>query len=136
MVRILQPHRIVADKQLTTSDNVDGASQIGKDCDCMLIANRNRIGEIDKETFKKGGLIQSDCTFGNEMLLTCGLSRYSAGGSISVYFNGATSTISPLHEGKYKEMDAINKASGYTAVASAMNLEVPEVVVPKGDVTF
>ena len=135
MVRILQPHRIVADKQLTTSDNVDGASQIGKDCDCMLIANRNRIGEIDKETFKKGGLIQSDCTFGNEMLLTCGLSRYSAGGSISVYFNGATSTISPLHEGKYKEMDAINKASGYTAVASAMNLEVPEVV-PKGDVTF
>jgi hypothetical protein len=134
MVRILQPHRIAGDK-LATSDSVDGASQVGKDCDCMLVANRNRIGEVDKETFKNGGLIKSDCTFGPEMLLTCGLSRYSAGGTVEVYFDGATSTVHKLNEGKIKSMEAqAQLGAGYKAVMQAMNIQPTGPV--EGDVVF
>lgn len=116
MVRILQPHRIGPDK-MANSDSVDGASQVGKDCDCMLIANRNRIGEIDKETFKKGGYIKVDGIFGPEMLITCGLSRYSAGGSTTVYYDGATSTVHKLNEGKIKSMEALAQfGQGYKQV--------------------
>jgi hypothetical protein len=103
MVRILQPHR-VGDGKLTTSASVDGASQIAKDCDCMLIANRNRIGDVDKGTLASGAYIHTEGSFGPEMLLTAGLSRYSSGGSTTVWYNGATSTISPLTEGKIKAM--------------------------------
>ena len=74
--------------------NVDGASQVAKDCDAMPILNRHRIGEVDKGTFDTGAFIQSESTFGPEMLVTAGLSRYSAGGTTTVYFDGATSTVS------------------------------------------
>lgn len=132
MVRILQPHRIAGDK-LATSDSVDGASQVGKDCDCMLVANRNRTGEVDKDTFKKGGLIQSDSTFGPEMLLTCGLSRYSAGGTVEVYFDGATSTVHKLNEGKIKSMEAAAQVGGYAAAFNQMNMQQAAVEPAKGD---
>jgi hypothetical protein len=103
MVRILQPHRVKEDS-LTTSSSVDGASQVAKDCDTMLVMNRNRIGGVNKQTFESGALVNSNCTFGPETLITCALSRYSAGGETTVWCDGATSTFSKLNEGKVKSM--------------------------------
>jgi hypothetical protein len=103
MVRILQPHRI-ADGKLATSDSTDGSSQIAKDSDCTLVLNRNRIGGIDKNTFQSGAFVESNATFSPETLVTCALSRYSAGGETQVWFDGATSTFSKLNEGKVKSM--------------------------------
>lgn len=126
LVRILQPHRI-GEGKLATSDSVDGASQVGKDCDWMLVANRNRIGEVTKKTFEQGGFIQSDCTFGPEMLLTCGLARYGAGGTTTLYYNGATSTVHKLTEGKIASMQAkANENVGYAAVKAALNMPSAE----------
>ena len=103
MVRILQPSR-VGENSLTAVRNVDGASQIAKDCDGLLILNRLRIGSIDKNTFQTGGLVESNVTFAPETLVTAALSRYSAGGETQLWFDGATSTFSKLNEGKVKSM--------------------------------
>jgi len=103
MIRILQPHR-VGENHLTSVSSVDGASQIAKDCDGMLILNRNRIGGVDKNTFQSGAFVESNTTFSPETLVTCGISRYSAGGETQVWFDGATSTFSKLNEGKVKSM--------------------------------
>jgi len=121
MVRLLQPHRI-AENKLATSDSVDGASQVAKDCDAMLVINRNKVGEISKETFAQGGFIQTDGSFSPEMLISAGLSRYSAGGTTTVYFNGATSTVCKLTEGKIAAMTANTGNVGYEKQAAALNL--------------
>jgi twinkle protein len=122
MVRILQPHRI-ADNKLATSDSVDGASQVAKDCDVMIILNRNRVGEVTKDAFAQGGFIETDGSFGPELLVSAGLSRYSAGGATTLYYDGATSTIHKLTEGKIAAMNAkANPNVGYEKQAAAMNL--------------
>jgi len=120
MIRILQPHRI-SDNKLATSDSVDGASQIAKDCDTMLILNRNKIGEVTKDAFESGAFINTDGSFGPEMLVSVGLSRYSAGGSVTLYYDGATSTIHSLTEGKIAAMEAKTKV-GYAQQSKDMNL--------------
>lgn len=106
MVRILQPHR-VGEGKLTSTASIDGASQIAKDCDCLLILNRNKVGGVSKETFAAGAYSESQTTFGPETLVTNSLSRYSAGGETTVWFDGATSTFSKLTEGKIKSMMAV-----------------------------
>jgi replicative DNA helicase len=122
IIIILQPNR-VGESKLTGVHNVDGASQVAKDCDAMLILNRHRIGEVDKGTFDTGAFIQSDSTFGPEMLVTAGLSRYSAGGTTTVYFDGATSTVYQLTEGKIKAMNTKATANvGYENQAANKNL--------------
>lgn len=105
LVRILQPNR-VGEQKLTAISNIDGASQIAKDCDCCLILNRNRVGGVNKQTFESGAHVQSTATFSPETLITCAISRYSAGGELQVWFDGATSTFSKLNEGKVKAMIA------------------------------
>jgi len=122
IIVLLQPHRI-ADNKLATSDSVDGASQIAKDCDAMFVINRNKVGEISKEVFAQGGFIQTEGAFGPEMLVTAGLSRYSAGGSVTLYFNGATSTIHRLTDGKIAAMNAkANPNVGYERQLQALNV--------------
>lgn len=95
MVRILQPNRIQGGKMVTT-DNVDGASQIAKDCDCMITLHRNRIGEITADQFSSAGFVQQEASFGTDMLTTVGLSRYSSGGYTTLYYDGARSTVREL----------------------------------------
>jgi hypothetical protein len=116
IIIVLQPNR-VSETKLTDVRNVDGASQIAKDCDCMLILNRHKVGEIEKSTFENGDFIQSNSTFGPEMLITAGLSRYSAGGSTTVYFDGATSTVYQLTTGKIKAMQQANQAKANGVLA-------------------
>jgi 5S rRNA maturation endonuclease (ribonuclease M5) len=122
MVILLQPHRI-GENRLATSDSVDGASQVAKDADVFLTINRIRIGEVTKDVFAQGAFIETNGSFGPEMLLSCSLSRYSAGGSTTLYFDGATSTVHRLTEGKIAAMNAKATAGvGYAKQAEAMNL--------------
>lgn len=114
IIRILQPHRIKAGA-LATSDNVDGASQIGKDCDCMMVLHRERTGgELTAQDVKDMGYVYEETSFGDEMVVTVGLSRYSGGGRTTLHYNGATSTISENNEGQIAKMKAIaQKNIGY-----------------------
>jgi 5S rRNA maturation endonuclease (ribonuclease M5) len=122
MVILLQPHRI-GENRLATSDSVDGASQVAKDADVFLTINRSRIGEVTKDMLTQGAFIQTEGSFAPEMLMTCSLSRYSAGGSTTLYFNGATSTVHKLTEGKIAAMnDGATKGIGYQKQAEALNL--------------
>ena len=97
MVRILQPHRIMAGKMVST-DNVDGSSQIAKDCDCMITLHRNRKQELTQEQFDKLQHVESDGAFESGMVVTVGLSRYSQGGSTTLEYYGAQSTITERNE--------------------------------------
>lgn len=115
VIRILQPHRIAAGK-IATTDNVDGASQIGKDCDCMIVLHRDRVGgETTVQDLKNaGGFLQEEASFGDDMLVTVGLSRYSGGGRTTLHYNGATSTILEKNEGQVAQMRArANRNVGY-----------------------
>jgi 5S rRNA maturation endonuclease (ribonuclease M5) len=138
LIRILQPHR-VGDNNLTTVSSVDGASQIAKDCDGMLILNRLRIGGIDKNTLQSGAFVESNVTFAPETLVTAALSRYSAGGETQIWFDGATSTFSKLSEGKVKAMLA-NTGNGILKGASEPAPETkpaPTTAVPEdGEITI
>jgi hypothetical protein len=120
IVILLQPHRI-GENRLATSDSVDGASQVAKDADVFLTINRSRVGEVTKDMLTQGAFIQTEGSFAPEMLMTCSLSRYSAGGSTTLYFNGATSTVHKLTEGKIAAMDA-KSTIGYEKQLTALNM--------------
>ena len=92
MIRILQPKRIEKGSIISTND-VDGSSQIAKDCDGMITMWRSVIGEMKKQDYDEqseqfGETVQS---FDPKTKLTVGLSRYSSGGSCYVYCDGARS---------------------------------------------
>jgi hypothetical protein len=97
MIRILQPHRIMVGKMVTT-DNVDGSSQIAKDCDCMVTLHRNRKAELTQEQFDQLQHIESDGAFETGMVVTAGLTRYSQGGTTTLEYDGARSTVLERNE--------------------------------------
>jgi hypothetical protein len=97
MIRILQPHRILVGKMVTT-DNVDGSSQIAKDCDCMTTLHRNRKAELTQEQFDQLQHIESDGAFESGMVVTAGLTRYSQGGTTTLEYDGARSTVLERNE--------------------------------------
>lgn len=117
-ILILQPHR-VGEGRIVGTDNVDGASQVSKDCDVMLVLNRIKKDEISKDMLEKGSLIETEGTFKPEMIITAGLSRYSAGGTTTVYFDGSTSTVKPLTSGKISSM--LSGVSLASSMAGAMD---------------
>jgi replicative DNA helicase/5S rRNA maturation endonuclease (ribonuclease M5) len=101
IIRILQPNRIQGNGMVTT-DNVDGSSQIAKDCDCMLTLHRPRISnnnQADAAQFALGGApMEEEATFSDRMLMTVGLSRYSSGGRCELHYDGAMSTVRELED--------------------------------------
>ena len=92
MIRILQPKRIEKGQIITTND-VDGSSQVAKDCDCMITMWRKVVGEMKKSEYDEEatGFKETDISFEPKTKLTVGLSRYSAGGSCYVLCDGARS---------------------------------------------
>jgi len=135
MVIILQPHSI-GEGKLATSDSVDGSSQVSKDCDLQLVINRIRIGEVTKDAFAQGAFIQTEGTFGPEMLVSASLSRYSAGGTTTLYFDGATSTVHKLTDGKIAAMNAkANPNVGYAKQLTAANLSLDALKVATAPAT-
>lgn len=105
MVRILQPHRIKEGSMITT-DNVDGASQIAKDCDCMITLHRGRIGQLSAKDFDNAGYVETEAAFDDKMLATVGLSRYSAGGYATLHYDGPRSTINEYDVARIVSMKA------------------------------
>lgn len=105
MIRILQPHRI-GEGKVATSNSVDGASQIPKDCDCIIVLNRASLHEVNKDILNEGGYIQTEGTFSPEMHVAVPLSRYSVGGSTTLYIIGATSTVCEVAEAQIAAMNA------------------------------
>lgn len=91
MIRIVQPNKM---------GEVDGSSQIDKDCDCKVTIHRPRVSnEADtRRQFALGAPMESDASFSSRMLFTVSLSRYSSGGQVELHFDGATSTVCESHE--------------------------------------
>ena len=94
LIRILQPKRIEKGQIITTND-VDGSSQVAKDCDCMWTMWRAVVGEMRKSEYEEEaeGFKETDISFDPKTKLSVGLSRYSAGGSCYVFCDGARSTF-------------------------------------------
>lgn len=128
MVRILQPHRI-KDGQMVTTDDVDGASQIAKDCDAMITLHRNRVGELSVDDFEAMGFVKTDSSFDPKMLTTVGLTRYSAGGYTTLEYDGARSTVNEYDIAKVAAIQAAaNKDVGYTKQLAQYGLAKEESV--------
>jgi hypothetical protein len=134
MVRILQPHR-VPKGAMVTSDNVDGSSQVAKDCDCMFTADRVRVGEMSKDDFESTGYVEEEISFDPKMKLSVALSRYSCGGYVTVYFDGATSTVRDFDEKEKVAIEPAKPIMGYDLpkeqkVATAIvNPELAEITL-------
>jgi KaiC/GvpD/RAD55 family RecA-like ATPase len=99
LIRILQPKRIERGQIITTND-VDGSSQVAKDCDCMITMWRSVVGEMKKSEYEEEsvGFKETNVSFDPKTKLTVGLSRYSAGGSCYVLCDGARSTFRSYSE--------------------------------------
>ena len=99
LIRILQPKRIEKGQIITTND-VDGSSQVAKDCDSMFTMWRKVVGEMKKSEYDEEavGFKETDVSFEPKTKLTVGLSRYSAGGSCYVLCDGARSTFRSYSE--------------------------------------
>lgn len=95
IILILQPHRI-AEGKLVSVENVDGSSQIAKDCDCLITLHRGKIQQVTKEMLETCGVVSTEGTYDSKMHINVGLSRYSAGGETDLEFDGATSTVKEL----------------------------------------
>lgn len=144
MIRILQPHRI-GEGKVATSNSVDGSSQIPKDSDCTIVLNRANLHDVTKDTLNEGGYVQTEGTFTPEMHVAVPLSRYSVGGSTTLYIIGATSTVCEVGEAQIAAMNAKIKdhakkgawqnAIGSLATFTALPpLPEPLVIVP-GEIT-
>jgi len=107
MIRILQPKRIEKGQIITTND-VDGSSQVAKDCDCMCTMWRSVVGEMKKSEYEEEsiGFKETDLSFDPKTKLTVGLSRYSAGGSCYVLCDGARSTFRSYNEEEKSRLNA------------------------------
>jgi KaiC/GvpD/RAD55 family RecA-like ATPase len=107
LIRILQPKRIEKGQVITTND-VDGSSQVAKDCDCMITMWRKVVGEMKKSEYEEEseGFKETDISFEPKTKLTVGLSRYSAGGSCYVFCDGARSQFRSYKEEEKAQLNA------------------------------
>jgi hypothetical protein len=99
LIRILQPKRIDKHEIISTND-VDGSSQVAKDCDCMLTLWRATVGELKKSMYEAEaeGFTESVQSFDDKTRVTVGLSRYSSGGHTYLRCEGAKSRFTSYPE--------------------------------------
>ena len=92
LIRILQPKRIEKGMTISTSD-VDGSSQVAKDCDCMITMWRAVVGEMKKSEYEEEseGFSESDQSYDPKTKFSVGLSRYSSGGHTYLECKGSQS---------------------------------------------
>jgi 5S rRNA maturation endonuclease (ribonuclease M5) len=107
LIRILQPKRIMPGATISTND-VDGSSQVAKDCDAMITLWRSVVGEMKKSEWEtqQQGFEESNESFEPVMKVTVGLSRYSSGGSTKLFYDGARSQVRSLPESQKTQMNA------------------------------
>jgi hypothetical protein len=92
MVRILQPKK-VNKGDIVDPNDIDGSSQIPKDCDLLTILHRKQSAPINAQTFENVPFLDEDGALEPEMLAAIRLSRYSGGGITTLIFEGSTSTV-------------------------------------------
>lgn len=143
LVRILQPKRIEKGATISTND-VDGSSQVGKDCDAMMTLWRSVVGEQKRSEWEtqQAGFEESYTSFDPIMRVSVGLSRYSAGGTTKLFFDGARSQVRSLKEEQKAAMTPERlpqgsiplEGGGYHKVAT----EEPQanVIPTEGDITI
>jgi archaellum biogenesis ATPase FlaH len=90
LILIVQPNR-VAEGSIVSSRNANGSSAIEKLVDAMVCIHRNRVGVVKQADFT--GYLDTEENFEPNMLVRVDLSRYSAGGVCTLFFDGATSTV-------------------------------------------
>jgi DnaB-like helicase C terminal domain/Toprim domain len=105
LIRILQPKRIERGATISTND-VDGSSQVAKDCDAMITLWRSVVGELKKSEWEtqNQGFEESNESFEPVMKVTVGLSRYSSGGSTKLFYDGARSQVRSLSDAQKSGM--------------------------------
>lgn len=113
LIRILQPKRIEKGATISTND-VDGSSQVAKDCDGMITLWRSVVGELKKSEWEtqQQGFEETNLSFEPVMKLTVGLSRYSSGGSTKLYYDGARSQVRSLDNAQKAAMKPTTQPSG------------------------
>jgi hypothetical protein len=80
----------------------------------MITAHRDKMGEMTKAEFASVGYVDSEASFGTDMILTVGLSRYSSGGRVTLYFDGARSTAREMTATQIAKIQATaNRGVGY-----------------------
>ena len=125
LIRILQPKRIDKGSVITTND-VDGSSQVAKDCDCMMTLWRNSTAEVKQSMYQAdAGVPEEEASFEPTMWVNMGLSRYSGGGRCKLYFDGGRSQVKN-HEETVKKIDA-QKAPQYNSIIAT---EAPVALAP------
>lgn len=143
LIRILQPKRIEKGATISTND-VDGSSQIAKDCDGMITLWRAVVGEQKKSEWEtqQAGFQESYASFEPIMKVSVGLSRYSAGGTTKLYYDGARSQVRSIEESQKKAMTPLALPQGSIPMEGggfqAVTMEEPQVntVPSEGDITI
>jgi len=139
LIRILQPKRIEKGATISTND-VDGSSQVAKDCDGMITLWRSVVGELKKSEWEtqQQGFEESNESFEPIMKVTVGLSRYSAGGSTKLFYDGVRSQVRSIKDEQKAVMkpnfNGIVTESGAT-VPVQTEAETPHEV-PKEDISI
>ena len=122
LIRILQPKRITPGNIVST-DDVDGSSQIAKDCDCMITLHRTRLGEVKKNDWETTQYLETEASFDSKMLVTVGLSRYSCGGCCTLEFLGNVSQVVEYNAARKAGMQAQQpNTNGYMLPEEAVML--------------
>jgi hypothetical protein len=68
---------------------------------------------MTKDAFDSAGYVEEEVAFDPKMKLGVGLSRYSCGGYVTVYFDGATSTVRDYDTVQKEVLNAAKPVSGY-----------------------
>jgi replicative DNA helicase len=125
LIRILQPKRIDKGSVISTND-VDGSSQVAKDCDAMLTMWRNATGSTKQSQYQADTQQpEEEQSFEALTWINVGLSRYSGGGRCKLYFDGGRSQVKNYEE-TVKKIDAQN-APKYNSIIAT---EAPVALAP------
>lgn len=134
LIRILQPKRITPGNIVST-DDVDGSSQVAKDCDCMITLHRTRLGEIKKNDWETSQYMETEASFDSKMLVTVGLSRYSCGGCCTLEFLGNVSQVIEYNAARKAGMQAQQpNTNGYALPEESVML--PATAAQAGEMTI
>jgi hypothetical protein len=129
LIRILQPKRIEKGMTMGTND-VDGSSQVAKDCDCMITMWRAVVGEMKKSEYEEEaeGFSESSESYDPKTKIGVGLSRYSSGGHTYLECKGSQSRFTSYPDDIKRRMPSkeYNQILNTEAPVVAPTVELPK----------
>jgi replicative DNA helicase len=102
MIRIVQPKQLEKGAVIESRD-VDGSSQIEKDCDGQVLLWRRLVGTKTQSQYEEEAdeAEESKEVFDSLMRVTVPLSRYSSGGKCWMVYDGARSLVKSFVKDKH-----------------------------------